>query len=57
VAIACNYIVSVKGSDEYGVAVNENWTEIFFSGNQDEKTSVMQIVWLSNSWSEPNIFK
>ena len=48
-------IISKKGSDEWGCALNENWTEIFFSRAENDKASIIYTERLSGSWSVPTV--
>ena len=44
--------VSKRGFDEWGLAVNGDWTEIFFSRAEDDRASIMHTERLADSWSE-----
>lgn len=48
-------IISKKGSDEWGLAVNENWTEIFFSRSENDKASIYHLERQSGIWTKPKL--
>ena len=47
--------ISKRGSDEWGCAVDENWTEIFFSRAENDKASIIHTERLSGFWSVPEV--
>jgi TolB protein len=48
-------VISKSGTDEWGLAVNDDWTEIFFSRAENDKASLYRLVRRADSWSEPEI--
>ena len=48
-------IVSKSGTDEWGLAVNKNWTEIFFSRGENDKASIYHLKKQSGVWTKPKL--
>jgi hypothetical protein len=48
-------IISKRGSDEWGLAVNENCTEIFFSRGENDKASIYHLERPSGVWTIPRL--
>jgi Tol biopolymer transport system component len=46
-------IISKSGSDEWGLAVNADGNEIFFSRSENDKATVFHTKYQSGAWSKP----
>lgn len=46
-------IISKNGTDEWGLAVDADWTEIFFSRAENDKSTLYRMARQADSWSEP----
>jgi len=46
-------IISKSGSDEWGLAVNADCNEIFFSRSENDKATVFHTKYQSGAWSKP----
>lgn len=49
--------ISRNGTDEWGLTVNEDWSEIFFSRGESDKASIYHLERQSGSWTQPEIAK
>ncbi len=44
-----------SSTDEYGLAVTRDWSEIYFSRNHNDSSSIMVSKWTNRGWSTPKV--